>query len=234
MSAKITLTAELREDVGKGASRRLRRLGNKVPAIIYGAEAAPQNLTLAVNEVNKAMEQETFYSQIMNVVIDGNATQAVVRDLQRSPGNGKVQHIDFQRISANKTMTVSVPLHFINEEECVGVKMNGGSINHNLTEVEISCLPANLPEYIEVDMVNVDVGDSVHLSDLPLPDGVTIVALSYGDEDRDIPVANVAVLRAAVEEDEADAELEDAAEGAADAADADDAEGDSDGEDDTE
>ena len=110
MSDKISLTAELREDVGKGASRRLRRLVNKVPAIIYGAEADPQNLTLAVNELTKAMEQEAFYSQILDVMVEGTAQQAVVRDLQRSPGSGKVLHIDFMRISANKEMQVNV--HF--------------------------------------------------------------------------------------------------------------------------
>ena len=199
MSDKISLTAELREDVGKGASRRLRRLGNKVPAIIYGADEAPQTLTLAVNELNKAMEQEAFYSQILNVELDGKSSQAVVRDLQRNPSNGKVQHIDFMRISADREMQVSVPLHFINEEQCVGVKINGGNIAHNLTEVEISCLPANLPEYIEIDMENVDVGSSVHLSDLILPDGVIIVALTYG-EDRDIPVASVSTRRGGADE----------------------------------
>ena len=218
MSDKISLTAELREDVGKGASRRLRRLGNKVPAIIYGAEADPQNLTLAVNELTKAMEQETFYSQILDVMVEGKAQQAVVRDLQRAPASGKVLHIDFMRISANKEIQVSVPLHFVNEENCVGVKIGGGSITHSLTEVEISCLPANLPEYIEVNMEEIEVGSSVHLSDLVLPDGVVIVALTYG-EDRDIPVASVAVRRGGgTEEEETSAEVAD--EDAADEADA--------------
>lgn len=200
MSDKISLTAELREDVGKGASRRLRRLGNEVPAIIYGAEVAPQNLTVAVNQVNKVMEQEAFYSQIMDVVVDGAAQQAVVRDLQRDPASGKVQHIDFLRISADKVMHVNVPLHYINEEQCVGVKISGGSITHNLTEVEISCLPAALPEFIEVDMLEVELGSSLHLSDLILPEGVTIIALTYG-EDRDIPVVGVAVRRIAAEDE---------------------------------
>ena len=158
MSDKIALTAEIRTDVGKGASRRLRRSGEKVPAIIYGAEDAPQNLTLAANELAKAMQQEAFYSQILDVVVDGKNNQAVVRDLQRNPASGKVLHIDFQRVSANKAINVSVPLHFVNEEQCVGVKIGGGIISHNLTEVEISCLPADLPEYLEVDMKDIDVG----------------------------------------------------------------------------
>ena len=209
MSDKISLTAELRTDVGKGASRRLRRNGEKVPAIIYGADQDPQTLTLAVNELAKAMQLESFYSQIMDVVVDGAPQAAVVRDLQRSPASGRVLHIDFQRISADREIHVNVPLHFINEENCVGVKIGGGNIAHNLTEVEISALPANLPEYIEVDMEAIEAGSSVHLSDLVLPEGVVIVALTYG-EDRDIPVASVTARRGGASAD-ADEESEDAA-----------------------
>ena len=218
MSDYISLTAELREDVGKGASRRLRRLGNKVPAIIYGAEEAPVNLTLAVNELTKAMEQEAFYSQILEVVVDGKASQAVIRDLQRNPASGNVQHIDFMRISANREMQVSVPLHFMNEESCVGVRLNNGAITHNLTEVEISCLPANLPEFIEIDMEEVDAGSSIHLSDLVLPEGVVIIALTHG-EDRDIPVVSVTARR--IETAEGDEASADNAAGDADAAEGD-------------
>lgn len=194
MSDKISLTAELRADVGKGASRRLRRMGEQVPAIIYGAQETAQTLSLSVKELSKVMQQESFYSQIMNVIIEGKEIQAVVRDLQRNPASGKVAHIDFQRISADQVMHVSVPLHFVNEEDCVGVRMGGGNILHNLAEVEISCLPADLPQFIEVDMNTLDVGSSVHLSGLALPTGVTIVALSYG-EDRDIPVVSVVLPR---------------------------------------
>ena len=222
MSDIIRLTAELREDVGKGASRCLRRLGNKVPAIIYGAEEAPVNLTLAVNELTKAMEQEAFYSQILDVVVDGKASQAVIRDLQRNPASGNVQHIDFMRISANREMQVSVPLHFKNEESCVGVRLNNGAITHNLTEVEISCLPANLPEFIEIDMEEADAGSSIHLSDLVLPEGVVIVALTHG-EDRDIPVVSVTTRRIETEEGvlEGDEASADNAAGDADAAEGD-------------
>jgi len=219
MSDKISLTAELRTDVGKGASRRLRRAGDKVPAIIYGAEDTAQTLTLAVNQLAKAMEQEAFYSQILNVVVDGQQNQAVVRDLQRNPANGKVLHIDFQRISANKVMHVSMPLHFINEDQCVGVKVGGGVISHNLSEVEISCLPGDLPEYIEVDMKDVELGFGIHLSGLSLPPGVTVVALTYG-EDHDTPVVSVSTPRGGAEDEEemvAEAEGEEG-EGAADAA----------------
>jgi large subunit ribosomal protein L25 len=199
MSDSITLTATVRTDVGKGASRRLRRLEDKVPAIIYGGEIEPQKLTLSGNEIFKASQVEAFYSQVLDVAVDGKVQPAVIRDLQRNPASGRIQHIDFQRISADKEINVNVPLHFINEAACVGVKMSGGTLTHNLTEVEITCLPANLPEFIEVDMLEVEAGSSVHLSDLKLPEGVTIVALTFG-EDRDIPVASVTARRGASED----------------------------------
>ena len=194
MSDIIELTAELRTTVGKGASRRLRRLEGKVPAIIYGGEGEAVMLSLSSNELSKAMQVEAFYSQVLNVSIDGKAEQAVVRDLQRNPADERVQHVDFQRVRANVAITISVPLHFINEESCVGVKMQGGTLTRTLTEVEVSCLPANLPEYIEVDMAEVESETSVHLSDLNIGEGVTIIALTLG-EDRDIPVASVTAKR---------------------------------------
>ena len=194
MSDIIELTAELRTTVGKGASRRLRRLEGKVPAIIYGGEGEAVMLSLSSNELSKAMQVEAFYSQVLNVSIDGKSEQAVVRDLQRNPADERVQHVDFQRVRANVAITVSVPLHFINEESCVGVKMQGGTLTRTLTEVEVSCLPASLPEYIEVDMAEVESGTSVHLSDLNIGEDVTIIALTLG-EDRDIPVASVTAKR---------------------------------------
>ncbi|MEC8075456.1 MAG: 50S ribosomal protein L25/general stress protein Ctc [Pseudomonadota bacterium] len=197
MSDIIELTAELRTTVGKGASRRLRRLEGKVPAIIYGGEGEAVMLSLSSNELSKAMQVEAFYSQVLNVSIDGKSEQAVVRDLQRNPADERVQHVDFQRVRADVAITVSVPLHFINEESCVGVKMQGGTLTRTLTEVEVSCLPANLPEYIEVDMAEVESGTSVHLSDLNIGEDVTIIALTLG-EDRNIPVASVTAKRGGV------------------------------------
>ena len=194
MSDIIELTAELRTTVGKGASRRLRRLEGKVPAIIYGGEGEAVMLSLSSNELSKAMQVEAFYSQVLNVSIDGKSEQAVVRDLQRNPADERVQHVDFQRVRADVAITVSVPLHFINEESCVGVKMQGGTLTRTLTEVEVSCLPANLPEYIEVDMAEVESGTSVHLRDLNIGEDVTIIALTLG-EDRNIPVASVTAKR---------------------------------------
>ena len=218
MSDIIELTAELRTTVGKGASRRLRRLEGKVPAIIYGGEGEAVMLSLSSNELSKAMQVEAFYSQVLNVSIDGKSEQAVVRDLQRNPADERVQHVDFQRVRANVAITVSVPLHFINEESCVGVKMQGGTLTRTLTEVEVSCLPASLPEYIEVDMAEVESGTSVHLSDLNIGEGVTIIALTLG-EDRDIPVASVTAKRGGGAGDDEDASATEEVPAAEDAAD---------------
>ena len=201
MAQKIQLHAEVREDVGKGASRRLRRAGELVPGIIYGAEADPVSLTLGVNELTKAMQQEGFFSQILDVVLDGKGQQAVVRDVQRNPATEKVLHIDFMRISANRAIQVSIPLRFVNEDKCKGVRAGGGNIAHAMTEVEINCLPANLPEFLEVYMAELDLGETIHLSDLALPEGVEIVALAHGD---DRAVVSVQTPRGGLEEEEAE------------------------------
>ena len=171
MSDSIQLTAEIRTTVGKGASRRLRRLDNKVPGIIYGGEKEPQKITLHGNQLSKAMQQESFYSQILDVSVGGQSEQAVVRDVQRDPASERVQHIDFQRVDASREVTVSVPLHYINEEACIGVKTQGGTLTRNLVEVEVSCLPVNLPEFIEVDMLDVAAGvaGGVYVSSPPPP-----------------------------------------------------------------
>ena len=211
MAEGLSLNARIRTQKGKAASRRMRRLENSVPAIVYGGSGEPLMLSLSGNELVKISKEETFYSQILDLNIDGKAEKAVVRDIQRDPANGRMQHLDFLRIVADQAITVNVPLHFLNEESCVGVKMEGGAFTRNLVEVEISCLPENLPQSIEVDMAEVHTGSSIHLSDLPLPEGVSIVALSYG-EDRDIPVASVVTRRGGsdLEEEQLSAESEDA------------------------
>jgi large subunit ribosomal protein L25 len=204
MAEQIVLNAEPRTDMGTGASRRLRRNSEKVPGVIYGGGEDALPLTLEYRVLAKAMQQESFFSQILNVSIDGKAQQAVLRDLQRHPANEKVLHVDFLRIRADKPIQISVPLHFLNEDKCYGVTMEEGNISRNLIEVEISCLPADLPEHLELDIEHLRVGQSVHLSDLELPEGVTIVALSYGEE-RDIPIVSIQVPRGG-HEDEADTE----------------------------
>ncbi len=202
MSQHIQVVAELRKDVGKGASRRLRRAGERVPGIIYGGGREPQPLTLIASELKKSMEKETFYSQILDVVVDGETQQAVLRDLQRDPASEKVQHIDFLRVSADQAIDVHIPLHFVNEDKCVGVKLGNGSIVHTTNEIVVRCLPKDLPEYIEVDMADLEVGQSIHLSDLRLPAGVASVELSHG-ADHDAAVVSVLPPRggAAAEEE---------------------------------
>jgi large subunit ribosomal protein L25 len=201
MRQQIEVVAELRKDVGKGASRRLRRADEKVPGIIYGGGREPQPLTFNTNALRKALESEAFYSQVLNVVVEGDAQQAVLRDIQRNPATEKVQHIDFLRVSADQEIDVHIPLHFINEEKCLGVRLHEGSIVHNANEVEVRCLPKDLPEYIEVDMIDLDVGDSVHLSDLKLPPNVIVLALTHG-EDYDSSIVTVLAPRGGASEDE--------------------------------
>lgn len=223
MSEQLQLSAELRTDVGKGASRRLRRIADRVPAIVYGAEEAPVPLTLNTNELSKAMELETFYSQVLDLSIDGKKQSVVVRDVQRHPAAPRVLHIDFYRVSENKPLQVNIPLHYINEADCVGVRLGGGIVNHILNEVQIEALPRDIPEFIEVDMLEIELGGQVHLSDLKMPAGVTLVAFMHDDDgDHDLNVASVQAPRAAVEEEaedsaDADAPEADAAEDAEDA-----------------
>jgi len=208
MPQPIELNASPRTELGTGASRRLRQPGEKLPGIIYGGEDAPQPVTLSANELAKAMQQEAFLSQIVKVRVDGAEQQALVRDLQLHPVNDKVLHVDFLRVDADRPIHTNVPLHFINEDKCVGARTGGGSIAHNLVDVEVSCLPKDLPEFVEVDLAALEVGQALHLSDLNLPEGVALVALGYG-EDHDIPVVSVQSPRggmAEAEEEEAPAE----------------------------
>ncbi|WP_198263683.1 50S ribosomal protein L25/general stress protein Ctc [sulfur-oxidizing endosymbiont of Gigantopelta aegis] len=192
MSATFTLAAELRTDTGKGASRRLR-YANRVPAIIYGLDQEPSMLTFKHDDIMHACEDEAFFSHILNIEYDGKSEQVIIKDMQRHPAKMQIMHADFQRIDATHALHVNVPLHFINEEECVGVK-GGGLIAHLMSELEISCLPANLPEYIEVDMENLDVGESIHLKDIKLPEGASSVLLIQGG-DQDQAIASIHMPR---------------------------------------
>lgn len=184
----FVIHAELRDESGKGASRRLRHEG-KVPAILYGDTKKPQSLVLDHNEVIQHLEHEAFYSQVLTLVANGKKQRAILRDIQRHPWKPKVMHMDFQRINSRKKLHTSVPLHFINEDVCVGFK-EGGIISHQINELEVSCLPKDLPEYIEVDVAALDIGSSLHISELTLPEGVESVALSHG-EDHDLPVVSI-------------------------------------------
>ena len=205
MSVSLSINAELRQDKGKGASRRLRH-AEQVPAIVYGAGQDPKMLTLAANEINHAVEDEAFFTHILTLSCDGNDEKVIVKDLQRHPAKAQIMHVDFQRINENKALHVHVPLHFINEAKSKGVKA-GGIVTHLLTDIEITCLPSQLPEYIEVDISALEVGDSIHLSDLTMPEGVTNFALTQG-EDHDLSVCSISLPRGEKESksEEGDAE----------------------------
>jgi len=198
MSTDFTLNANGREDTGKGASRRLRRLAGEVPAIVYGGKKAPTQISLALKDVTKALGNEAFFSHIVGLIIDGISEDVIIKDIQRHPSKSTVMHMDFFRVNKTTKLQTKAPLHFINEEECVGVKVGGGQIAHSMTELEISCLPQNLPEYLEVDMTAVELGQTLHISDIKLPKGVESVALSHG-EDHDLPIAAVNKPKAAEE-----------------------------------
>jgi large subunit ribosomal protein L25 len=189
MSVDFNVTAETRKDVGKGASRRLRHAG-KIPGVIYGAGQDAVALTMDHDDLLHHLEHEAFYSHILNVSVDGNMQKAVLKDVQRHPSKPKIMHVDFLRVSDKDKIHMHVPLHFINEDTAPGVKIGGGLISHLMSSVDIVCLAKDLPEYLEVDLGNMNVGESLHLSDIKLPAGVEIPALAQGP-DHDLPVASI-------------------------------------------
>ena len=223
--ADFELNAELRTDKGKGASRRLRRNADMIPAILYGAGEEPLSLTLAHKDIHKACENEAFFSRIISINADGKSQQAIVKDLQRHPAKDRIMHADFLRIRMDQAITVEVPLHFLNEDSCVGVRQGGGNVSHNMTSIEISCLPGDLPEYIEVDIVELDLGDSIHMSDLKLDEALSIPSLQQGADHDHVVVSVNAPKR--VEELDVDAAADETADdAAADESGGDDASGD--------
>jgi len=195
---------------GTGASRRLRRSG-KLPGILYGANQDAQVIELDHSAIMLQLRHEAFHASILTMNIDGTKQNVLLRDIQMHPWKREVLHIDFQRVDAKQKIHMRVPLHFINAELAPGVKLSGGIVNHVISELEVSCLPADLPEFVEVDVAELELGDSVHLSDLKLPSGVESVQLGRDD---DAVVANVQVPRAVVEPEEEVAEGEEGAEAA--------------------
>ncbi len=196
---EFELVAEKREDVGKGASRRLRRDG-KLPGIVYGTDKEPVMITLPHNDVMHNLEHEAFYSQILTLNVGKDKEKVVLKDLQRHPYKRLLLHIDLLRVSENEALTMRIPLHFINEEKAVGVKQGGGVVSHTMTEVDIVCLPKDLPEYIEVDMLEVELDQTVHLSDLVLPEGVQLYATLHGGDDS-LSVAAIHAPKASAADD---------------------------------
>jgi len=201
MSADFNIIAESRTDVGKGASRRLRHTG-KVPGIIYGSGKDPVSFTVVHDDLMHHLENEAFYSHILTVTVDGKVQKAVLKDLQRHPAKLKILHVDFLRVSDKDVINMQVPMHFINEDASIGVK-EGGLVSHLLSTIEITCKASDLPEYLQIDLTNLDVGASLHLSDIDLPKGVQITALAHGT-DHDLPVVSIhAPKGGGTEEDEA-------------------------------
>ena len=189
MSEFNVITANFRTDVGKGASRRLRHQG-KIPAVLYGGERDAVALTLEHDPVMHASTTEAFYSSILEIRVGDDKTQNVIlRDIQRHPFRPQIVHMDFQRISATEKLRISIPLHFIGEEECPAGRESGVVIQHQQTEIEISALPADLPEFLPVDLSQMEAGDVILISDIKLPDGVEIPALAISEEN-DTPIAN--------------------------------------------
>ena len=188
----FALNAEVRSDLGKGASRRLRRNANLVPAVVYGGDQAPLSVSLLAKDFAKLLENEAAFSHVIALNIGGATETVLIKALQRHPSKGFVVHADFLRAVADHKLTATVPLHFINAETADAVKLQGGEVSHTISEVEVSCLPQNLPEFIEVDLAKVALGQTVHLSDLTVPAGVELVALAHGN---DLAVANIHASR---------------------------------------
>ncbi len=198
MSEEFTLSVQARTISGKSDVNRLRKLEGMVPAIIYGAGKDPKPLTIEHRVLAKALENSAFYSHIIKLNIDNVEENVILKDLQRHPVRDEILHADFMRIRKDKKITVHVPIHFLNEETCIGVKQQGGKILRQLAEIDVLCLPGSLPEYLEIDMKDIELGQSIHLSDVKFPTGVESVSLSH---DNDLLVVSVQAIKEAVEEE---------------------------------
>lgn len=206
MADNLVLEIDRREPSSKNAVRRLRA-AERIPGIIYGAELEPAMISLANRDIARAMQSDSFFSQIIDLKLGSKSQQVVIRDLQRHPATNRVLHIDFMRIREDREIQVSIPIRFLNEEQCEGVRIGGGIVSHHLIEVEVNCLPRNLPEYIEIDVEHLQLNQSVHLSSLTLPENVELVALMQDDPNRDIPVVSVQQPKGSLVDEEE--ELED-------------------------
>ncbi|MBV8656350.1 MAG: 50S ribosomal protein L25/general stress protein Ctc [Burkholderiales bacterium] len=192
----MEVIASKRVEQGTGASRRLRREG-KVPGIIYGANQEPVAIELNHNDLYYAMQEEGFHASILSLKVDGKAESVLLRDAQYHPWKQLVMHVDFQRVNPNEQIHIKVPFHFINGDVAPGVKQGGGIISHVMNDADVSCLPGKLPEFIEVDLKNLEAGHSIHLSDIKLPEGVEFVALKHGDN---ATIATILAVRGGAEE----------------------------------
>ena len=205
MSQEFVIEAFPRGDQGKGASRRLRREEKKMPAIIYGGNKEATPIAIWHNELKKALEHEAFFSHIVTIELDGKKESVILKDLQRHPYKPLLTHADFLRVDKDHEIHVNVPLHFLNEDKAPAVKLQGGMITHQINELEIICLPQDLPEFIEIDLIDIEMDQVVHLSDIKLPKGVRNAALQQGD-DHDLPVVAVHKPRGIKSDEAEDAE----------------------------
>jgi large subunit ribosomal protein L25 len=213
--ATHNITATSRKVEGKGASRRLRHSG-QVPAIVYGAQATPENVQLEHTSLWLASQNEWFYSSILTLAIDGKSQKVLLRDMQRHPYKQRIMHMDFQRVNANEAIRVSVPLRFVNAATSPAGKTAGVVITHELNEIHVSCLPGDLPEHIDVDLSALKPGDTIHLSQVAMPKGVEVPELRLG-ADHDVAVVMARFARAESEETTDAAAAEGGAAPAADA-----------------
>tara|TARA_B100001250_G_scaffold95469_1_gene79800 strand:- start:33 stop:770 length:738 start_codon:yes stop_codon:yes gene_type:complete len=200
MSDQISLAADERGVEGKSSSRALRRSG-AIPCVLYGGKDEPLKISILEKEIVKAVEVPGFTAQIIKINLSGKEVDAVVKELQRHPATAKVLHADFMRVDPDSKITLTVPIRTINDDNCVGVKVSGGQVNHLINDIEIICLASNLPEFLEIDVLEMDIGDTVLLSGINLPEGVEIPALAQG-EDRDQAVVSVTEAREIVIEEE--------------------------------
>jgi large subunit ribosomal protein L25 len=213
MAEEFDLIAEIREDSGKGASRRLRREG-KVPAIIYGAGRPPRSLTFDHNRVIQQLENESFYSSILNIKVGDKSQAAIVKDIQRHPAKPFIVHMDFQRILEDQEIRMNVPIHLVGAEVAIGVKQGGGTISQMRNEVEVVCLPKHLPEYLDLDITELELDGLMYLTDIPLPEGVSIPEIAIEEEAGQAqPVVSIHLIKEEVIEEEVEEGLEEVAEG---------------------
>ena len=212
MSEQVSLAASERQSEGKSANRNLRRSGY-IPGVLYGGKEEPKKISIMEKDIVKATEIAGFATQILQINIEGKDVDVVVKEIQRHPATSRVLHADFMRVDPDSKITLVVPIRTLNDESCIGVKVSGGQVNHLINDIEISCLASNLPEYLEIDVQEMDVGDTVSLSEIKLPEGVEITILQQ-DEDRDQAVVSVTEAREMIIEEEEEAlDLEEGEEG---------------------
>ena len=211
MSEQVSLAASERQSEGKSANRNLRRSGY-IPGVLYGGKEEPKKISIMEKDIVKANEIAGFATQILKITMEGKDVDVVVKEIQRHPATSRILHADFMRVDPDSKITLVVPIRTLNDENCIGVKVSGGQVNHLINDIEVSCLASNLPEYLEIDVQEMDIGDTVSLSEIKLPEGVEITILQQ-DGDRDQAVVSLTETREMVIEEEEALELEEGEEG---------------------